>query len=163
MRSVRYAYVVLLLFKTFIKALAKQLYLKVTKFTRRTAGPKAFASKLAKTYYFVKDMSQYNLEVIRRSRRCLKRLAAERVPELSIYGETDVVEVLYDLTFEIPVRIKAVYKNSPIVTSWRLRFIPLGAAANGNEKVIVASLVNCEEIVDRLRNAGVEDKRIILL
>jgi hypothetical protein len=41
--------------------------------------------------------------------------------------------------------------------------MPLGTAATGDEKVIVASLVNCEEIVNRLRNAGVEDKRIILL
>jgi hypothetical protein len=163
MRPLRYACVELLLFKTFIKALAKQLYMKVTKFTRRTAGTKAFASKLAKTYYFVKDMSLYNLEVVRRSRRGLRRLEAEKVQELSIYGETDVVEVLYDLTFEIPVKIRVVYKNYPTTTSWRLRLMPLGTAATGDEKVIVASLVNCEEIVNRLRNAGVEDKRIILL
>jgi hypothetical protein len=163
MRSLKSLLVWPLLIKTLLKTLARQLYIKLTKFTRRTTGSKAFGTKLAKTYYFVKDMSRYNLEVIKRSRHCLQRLRAEKVDELSVFGEADVIEVLYHLTFEIPMKIRVVYKNYPIERTSRLRLAPLAMAATGSEKVVVASLVNCEAIVDYLRDVGVENERIILL
>lgn len=163
MRSFKSLFVWPLLIKTLLNTLAKQLYIKLTKFTRRSKGSRAFVRKFTKAYHFTKDMARYDLEVIRRSRRCLQRLLAEKVHELSICGEADVIEVLYDLTFEMPVTIKAVYKNYPIGRPSRLRLVPLALAATGSEKVVVASLVNCEAIVDCLRDAGVENERIILL
>src|SRR5262245_23421175 len=109
MQLLKWGFVRALLFKTFVKMLARQLYLKLTKITRRSGDARNLLNKLVKGYYFVKFMSAYNIYAIRRCRECLKRLVKEDVQEVSIYGERDIAEVLYDLTFEIPVRIKTIY------------------------------------------------------
>ena len=151
-----------LLLKTFGKLLLKQLYLKLTKITRRSRGPRAFLDKLRKGCDFLKDMSRYNWEVIRRSRHCLEKLAEENVQEVSVYGESDVVEILHDLTFELPVKIKTVYENYRRKTDWG-NVLPVDMMSGGREKVIIASLVNIDERLERLSNLGIDRKRIVLL
>jgi len=105
----------------------------------------------------------YNWEVIQRSRLCLKQLAADNVQEVFVYGERDVTEVLYNLTFEIPIKLNMLgehYKTSNDVASHELR-IETGAARP--LKVIIASLVNIEERTMRLCEMGVDNRRIVLL
>ena len=152
-----------LLFRTFIKTLTRQLYLKLTKFTRRSTTPKAYGQKLAAGYSFLRDMFYYNLDVIRRSRRCLKLLAAENIKEVFVYGERDVTEVLYDLTFEIPVRMIRIC-NSPNDYQYSKRNTSSPEINSaGGKKIIIASLVNVEERTRRLREVGIEDRRLVLL
>jgi hypothetical protein len=160
MGHLRPALVRVVLFNTFVKTLARQCYLKVTKLTRRSSGPRAYGNRLVAVYDFLRDMSYYNWEVIQRSRRCVKQLAADNVHEVLVYGEKDVTEVLYDLTFEIPVKMKAI---SNYETSRYLMCEKLPSEITGQEKVIVASLVNIEERIRRLRGSGVTDERIVLL
>jgi hypothetical protein len=149
--------------KTFLKMLARQLRLKLTKFTRRSRGARGFYNKFRAGCGFLKDMSQYNWEVIHRSRRCLKQLAGDNVHEVFVYGERDVTEVLYGLTFEIPVKIKTIWKRYEPHGDLVGDPVPEEISATTREKVLVASLVNIEESVRRLRELGVDDARIVLL
>jgi hypothetical protein len=159
----RYSLVSVLLSKTFLKTLSRQLYLKLTKFTRRSNGPKAFFSRLALAADFLKHMARYNWEVIRRSKRCLRNLAADNVQEVFVYGESDVKEVLYDLTFEIPMKIKTIGEDYKFHRNFGRAELPIEMYAASREKVIVASLVNIDERIKRLRAWGVKDERLVLL
>ena len=143
--------------RTFIKTFARQLYLKLTKFTRRSSGPKSFWRKVVSGCGFVRDMSRYNRDVIRRSRLCLVRLANEEVREVWVYGEKDIKEVLYDWTFEIPIKVKMICDYSDN------REDGLEVCAASRDKIIIASLVNIEERSRRIRELGVKDDRIIFL
>jgi hypothetical protein len=108
-------------------------------------------------------MWQYNWEVIRHSRRCLKQLAADNVHEVFVYGERDVTEVLYDLTFEIPVKLTLIPKYyEPHEQPVKNRILE-AMSGTTRKKVLVASLVNIEETVRRLRELSVDDARIVLL
>ena len=163
MRFWKWVWVRALLTKTFLKTLARQLYLKLTKFTRRSSGAIDFFGKFAAGYDFVKSVSMYNWEVIQRSRFCLKQLAADNVQEVFVYGERDVTEVLYNLTFEIPIKVNMLgehYKTSNDVASHELR---IETGATRPRKVIIASLVNIEERTMRLCEMGVDNRRIVLL
>jgi hypothetical protein len=163
MRAITYAYVRALLIKTFIKTFARQFYLKLTKFRRRSRGPRAFVNKLAAGYDFLISMFYYNWDVIRRSRRCLKQLVADNVHEVFVYGEKDVTEVLYHLAFELPVKVKTIREGFESKANSGPNTFPLEVTRVGREKVIVASLVNIDEIISRLRELGVDNERIVLL
>jgi hypothetical protein len=163
MRCVRYAYVELLLFRTFIKTLVWQLYLKLTKFTRRANGPKSFLRKFEAGYAFLKAMSEYDLDIIRRCRRCVKNLTAENVPAVFVYGEKDVMEILFDLSFKTPMKMRILHEHYETDKKFGWEAISLETGASSTEKIIVASLVNTQERTRRLRELGVDNERIILL
>jgi hypothetical protein len=163
MRFLRWIVVRALLVRTFVKMLGRQLYLKLTKFNRRSRGTSELLSKFVVGYDFLKHVSVYNWEVVQRSRVCLKHLVAENVQEVFVYGERDVKEVLYNLTFEIPVRLNMLgehYKSAGDLASHEHR---IESSITRPEKVIIASLVNIEERAFRLREMGVDDRRIVLL
>lgn len=163
MRLLKWVLVRALLIKTFLKTLARQLYLKLTKFTRRSRGANDFFGKFAAGYEFLKHVSLYNWEVIQRSRLCLKQLAAENVQEVFVYGERDVTEVLSILTFEFPVNLNLLGEHYKISSDLAAHELPIESSANRPEKVVIASLVNSEERALRLREIGVDEKRIIFL
>jgi hypothetical protein len=163
MGYLRLALARILLFKTFIKTLARQLYLKLTKLTRRSRGPRAFGKKLTAGYDFLREMCYYNRDVIRRSRRCLKQLTADNVHQVFVYGEKDVREVLYHLAFEFPVELRTIHEGYESSVNSQPKTVPLEMTRVGREKVIVASLVNIEERIRRLRELGVNDERIVRL
>jgi len=153
----------LLLLKTFIKTLIWQVYLKLTKFTRSSGGPKSFLRKLVAGYEFLKDMSAYNREVIQRCRRCVKSLTAENVPVVFIYGEKDVVDILCDLSFETPMKMRILHERYETDKKVGWETIPVEKCALSAEKIIVASLINTQERIGRLRDLGVDSDRIISL
>jgi hypothetical protein len=163
MRLLTQAFVRVLLLRTFSRTLGRQIYIKLGKFTRRSGGPKSFLRKVAAGYPFVRDMSRYNRDVLRRSRICLNQLVSEQVEEVFVYGERDVREALYNWTFEIPVKVKIIreyWENKEDISS---ESVPLEVGAARRDKIIVASLVNIEERTRRLRELGVESDRIVLL
>ncbi|HEV8725744.1 MAG TPA: hypothetical protein VGW77_34445 [Candidatus Binatia bacterium] len=164
MRLLKWVLVRALLIKTFLKTLARQVYLKLTKFTRRSRGAKNdFFGKFAAGYDFLKHVSLYNWEVIQRSRLCLKQLAAENVQEVFVYGERDVTEVLYSLTFEFPVKLNTLGEHYKIYSDLASHELPIETSASRPEKVVIASLVNIEERAMRLREIGVDERRIVFL
>src|SRR5215813_7522265 len=105
LRPLRWVLIRILLLKTFVKMLVKQIHLKLTKFTRRGRGPKDFWRKFVSGMGFLLNILRYNLDVIRRSERCLKRLAVREVYQVSVYGERPIAEILQELAMESPVRI----------------------------------------------------------
>jgi hypothetical protein len=153
----------MLLFKIFIKTLAGQLYLKLTKFTRRSSGPKSFLRKFVAGYDFVKDMLAYNWGVIRRCRCCVKKLSAENVPAVLVYGEKDIIEVLSALSFEAPVKMRILRECYEFDKKLGGDLVPVEVSAGSPDKIIVASVVNVEGRTRRLRELGVDAERIVLL
>jgi hypothetical protein len=162
-RLLKWILVRALLFKTFLRMLARQVYLKLTKFTRRSRGANNFFGKFAAGYDFLKHVSLYNWEVIQRSRFCLKQLAAENVQEVFVYGERDVTEALYSLTFEFPVKLNMLGEHYKMYSDLASHEFPIETSATRPEKVVIASLVNIEERAMRLREIGVNERRIIFL
>jgi hypothetical protein len=143
--------------------LARQLHLKLTKFTRRSRGTKGLVSKVAKGFDFVRYMSASNMDAIKRSRNCLEKLAAQQVQEVSLYGAGDIAQVLYDLTFEIPVKINSIYddfNNKRIAT---FKVVPVAESAKSHEKVIIASFAAVDDKLERLRKLGIDNDRIVVL
>lgn len=163
MRLIRNAWVKLLLVKTFVKVLVRQLHIKLTKFARRSSGPRSLMRKLAAGCHFVKDMSTYNWEVIRCCQRCVKNLNAKEIPVVLVYGEADIIEVLHDWCLETSIRMSVLgegYENDKIFAR---KTTPIKMAALMKEKIVVASLFNVESRIDRLREVGVDHDRIVLL
>jgi hypothetical protein len=109
---------------------------------------------------FLLNILRYNLDVIRFSERCLKRLAARQVYEVSVYGERHIVEILQELALESPVGITRVYGESHDKEHHE-DFIE--ASTRGREEIIVASLVDIDGKRERLRNLGIDEKRIVVL
>ena len=155
LRPLRWVLIRILLLKTFVKMLLTQIHLKLTKFTRRGRGPKDFWRKFVSGTGFLVNILRYNIDVIRFSRRCLKRLATKQIYEASVYGERHIVEILQELALESPVRITRVYGEGDNNL--------LEATVRSREEIIVASLVDIESKRERLRNLGIDAERIVVL
>jgi hypothetical protein len=159
----RYIYVELLLVKTFVKTLFWQLYLKMTKFSRRSKGPIPFLKKICAGYSFISDMFVYNIETIHRCRRCVKNLTAEKVPAVFIYGEKPIIEVFRDLSFRNRIVMTILQERGEITRLWGCESAPVETSASRDEKIIIASIVNAEERAKRLQQLDVSSNRIVLL
>src|SRR6188768_4462038 len=83
-----------LLAAAFIMMLSGQLWMKVTKLSRTSRGLRDASGRISKTLAFVTSMCRYDLEVIRRCRRCMVRLASARIREVALFGAGDVARVL---------------------------------------------------------------------
>lgn len=153
----------ILLFKVFIRTATLQLIIKLKKFTRHSRRPKSFLRKSIAGCEFLRDMLAYNWDVIRRSRRCVARLAAENTRTVLVYGEKDIVEVLQALSFETPTKMQILTEAYESNKNFGVEMHPVERCPTSQDRIIVASLVNVEERVGRLRALGVADERIILL
>ena len=152
----------ILLFRILVQMLARQLYLKFTKFTRRTREPKDFLRKIVRGYGFFMDMVRYNLEVVRRSRYCLDKLAEQGVREAAIYGERPILEVLCQMASAGPVKIKRI---DPETETRRPTYDVKSAdhITKCDKAVIVASLIDIDRKKERLLKMGVEEERMVVL
>lgn len=163
MRSLTDAYVAVLLFKSFVKNLVWQLYVKLTKFTRRSTGPKSFLRKFAAACQFLKGMSEYNWEVLKRCRSCMEELSSRNVPLVLVYGDKDVTEVLHALSLATHVKMRILREDYEAQETFKWEEVPVEIGIFGNEKIIVASLINIQERIRRLRELGVDCDRLVLL
>jgi hypothetical protein len=163
MQAVINLWVRALLAKTFLKTLAHQFYLKLTKFTRRSSGPRSFLWKFAAGCEFLSGMSEYNLDVIKRCRACLRSLTAANFSAVLVYGEKDIVDFLRVLSFQSSVELRLLREVYEPERKVGLKAVPVEMAIPGSEKIIVASLVNTQERIRRLIQLGVDKDRIILL
>jgi hypothetical protein len=80
-----------------------------------------------------------------------------------VYGERDVTEALYSLTFEFPIKLNMLGEHYKMYSDLASHELPIETSATRPEKVVIASLVNIEERAMRLREIGVDETRIVFL
>jgi hypothetical protein len=163
LRSPKRMLVTLMLFKTFVKLLVKQFWIKLTKVPRQIKTPKIAAQKVINIYFFLRNVSQYNLYTIQQSRRIITEFATQNIKEFSIYGVGEIAEILYDLTFEAPVKVKSIYDEFGDKRFLKFKVLPIEACTGGKDVVVIASLVGIEEKVERLKSLGVKQESIVTL
>lgn len=162
-RSWRTLVAKLFLCGTFLKLLTKQFYLKLAKVPRQVKTVRVALAKVVNAFYFLRNVWLYNLYTIRQARKCLRELIGQNIKEISIYGRGDIAEILYDLTFELPLNIQAIYDDFGGGKFFKVDVFPVEACASGNEKVVIAAMIGIDEKVVRLRRLGVSRERIIVL
>jgi len=94
---------------TFSKMLIQQFYIKATQFSRKPKSLKDILKKVSTTYRFLRNMAQYNVYIFEKCENCIEELTSHGVHDIALYGTGDVARVLYKLTVNSPVKIKAVY------------------------------------------------------
>lgn len=165
------------LFRTFLKLIINQAWAKVAPLRanavelsdpamemKSTTQPRAATVfKLAKVYQFSRRIFEFYLYAIEQSRQCLEALAAQGEMEVSFYGTDDVAEILYNLTFEVPVKIKNVYDDLDGKSFHSFRVLLIQKCNSDREKLIITSLVGIENKVKRLKTLGVSRDRIVVL
>ena len=90
-------------------------------------------------------------------------LAAQGDHEVSFYGTDGIAEILYDLTFEIPVTVKNIYDDSIGKKFHTFKVLPVEDCRTAKEKLIITSLVGIDERIRRLKTLGVSLDRIVVL
>lgn len=108
-------------------------------------------------------MCQHNQRAVLCAKSCLKKLTASGIQEVALYGAGDVAEILYNWTYEIPVKINVIYDDCGRTRYLGLNVLPIEEGAKGGEKVIIASLVAVEMRIKRLQRVGIDKNRIVVL
>jgi hypothetical protein len=147
----------------FLKLLARQSYQKLTKVAKEVRTVGYGLRKIANAYFFLRDMAQYDLYTIRHIRKCLKELVNQDIKEISVYGTGDVTEVLYGLTFELPLKMRAVYNDSGGGKFRKLNILPIESCTQSVGKIVVAAMNGTDGKVERLRKLGISRENIVVL
>jgi len=168
--------VTLRLCKTFFKLFIRLLREKISNLSakagkasdaaRPATQPRVAAANgpnLVRVYQFGKRMLEFCLYATQRSSECLNALAAQGDHEVSFYGTDGIAEILYDLTFEIPVTVKNIYDDSIGKKFHAFKVLPVEACRTAKEKLIITSLVGIDERIRRLKTLGVSLDRIVVL
>jgi hypothetical protein len=174
--SCRRPVVTLRLCKTFFRLFIRQLREKLSNLhakARKASDAARLATQpgvaaangpnLARVCQFGKRMLEFCLYATQRSRECLNALAAQGDHEVSFYGTDGIAEILYDLTFEIPVTVKNIYDDSMGKRFHAFKVLPVEACRTAKEKLIITSLAGIDEKVRRLKTLGVSPDRIVVL
>ncbi|MDR4498213.1 MAG: glycosyltransferase family 2 protein [Candidatus Scalindua sp.] len=148
---------------TSLKMLIKQFHMKATTFSRQPKSLKDILRKVCKIYDFLRNMNKYNTYVIERCRCCLQEMTSKDVKEFAAYGTKDVVGILYKLTLSAPIKINLVFDKLEGRSFFGLNVMPIEAVKDYKGKIVVATLVGVDEIVQLLKSMGVDENRIILL
>jgi hypothetical protein len=135
----------------------------VTKPVTQPVVAVANGPSLVRVYQFGKRMLEFCLYATQRSRECLNALAEQGDNEVSFYGTDGIADIIYDLTFEMPVTVKNIYDDSIRKRFHGFKVLPLEACRTAKEKLIITSLVGVEEKVRRLKTIGVPPDRIVIL
>jgi hypothetical protein len=112
---------------------------------------------------FLAATLQFFVSMIHRSRDCLNSALAQGHNEVSLYGTDDLAEILYDLTFEVPVKIKSVYDDCDGKRFHRFAVLPIERYVSSNEPLIITGSAQVESKIKRLRTLGVTADRMIVM
>jgi hypothetical protein len=118
---------------------------------------------IVRVFNFAKRILEFCIYATHRSRECLSALAAQGDHEVSFYGTDGIAEILYDLTFEMPVTVKNIYDDIEGKRFHAFKVLPIETCGAAKEKLIVASLVGVAEKVRKLKTFGVSPDRIVIL
>ena len=153
----------LLLFKTLVKLLLKEVFIKLTKCRRCFKRPGEVGEKIQKTGEFLSSMGEYNRFAVEQCRLTLSCLADQEITKVSVYGVNEIAEILYDLSYELPVKVTVIYDECPRKKPWAPPVLPLKAFQNNQEIMIIAAVIGVEEKVERLSQLGVNVKNLVLM
>jgi hypothetical protein len=126
------------------------------------SSSKAFLS-LARAKTFLRITVEFFVAMIHRSRDCLRSLLTQGHSEVSIYGTDDVAEILYDLTFDIPLKVKNVYGDTRGKMFHAFRVLPIDGYRPDDEPLIITGSAEVMAKIDRVRNLGVPPERMIIV
>ncbi len=156
-------FVTLQLAITSLKMLIKQFHMKATSFSRQPKSLRDIFRKVFRVFDFLINMNKYNTYVIDRCKHCLKEMDAQNIQEFAVYGSSDVIGILYKLSYTIPVKIVTVFDKLEGRKFYGLNVMSIEAIKDFRGKIVVAALVGVEESVELLKSMGVDGDRIILL
>jgi hypothetical protein len=169
--SSRRSIVALRLAKTFSKLLLRRVRTKAAQWnekTRTASNQPAISTRrtllsVARAHVFFKSTLDFFLSMIHRSRDCLNAALIEGHQEVSFYGTDDSAEILYDLSFELPVKIKSVYDDCEGETFHKFKVLAIERYGSSEEPIIVTGSAQIENKMKRLRTLGVSADRLIIM
>jgi len=153
----------LLLSKTLVTLLFKEVYIKLTKFRRSFKHPREVGEKVQKTGKFLSSMLEYNRFAVEVCRQTLSCLAEQGITKVSVYGVNEIASILYALSYELPVKVTVIYDECPRWKPWALPVLPLKDYQHSHEPMIIAAVVGVEEKVTRLSQLGVNVENLVLM
>jgi len=153
----------LLLSKTLVSLLFREMYIKLTKFRRSIKHPGEVGEQFEKTGKFLSSMYAYNRFAVEQCRQTLSRLAEKRITQVSVYGVNDIAAILYALSYELPVSVTVIYDECPRWKPWAPPVLPLKDYQNSHGPMILAAVVGVEEKVKRLSGLGVNVENLVLM
>jgi len=151
------------LFKTLVKMVARQFWIKLTKVPRQLTSPRIILRKIINVYFFLRNACHHNLYVLQQARQVFDELAQQGIRNVSVYGTGEIAEMLYGLTAETSVKIESVYDDFGNKKFLGYDVLPIEAGAKNEEKIIIAAVVGVEEKIARLMTLGIERERIAVL
>ena len=169
--SFRRRIVAVRLAKTFSRLLLRRVRTKAAQLSAkaRTVSEQPAASSRsvflsgARANMFLRSSLEFFLSMIHRSRDCLNSALAQGHGEISLYGTDDSAEILYDLSFELPVKIKSVYDDGDGKRFHKFRVLPIERYASSKELLIITGSAQVENKVRRLKTLGVSADRLIVM
>lgn len=152
---------------TLFYILIKQFFIKASvpsrgrfRFINKKGG---LRERLISIYHLLKELWEFDNKAVGRCRRCLTNLALQGIKEVDINVAGDMARILYVLSAEIPVKIRAFYDDGPQRSFLGFKVNSPETLDGQGGKIIVASLVNREGRIKRLKQVGVEEERIVTL
>ena len=84
-------------------------------------------------------------------------------PEVSIYGTEEAAEILYDLTFDVPIKLKNVYGDAQSKRFHTFKVLPIETYRANETPLVITGSAEIEERVDRIKRLGVSSDRLIVV
>ncbi len=153
----------LLLSKTLVILLFKELYIKLTKFRRSFKHPREVGQKVQRTGEFLSSLLEYNRFAVGQCRETLSRLSEQKITNVSVYGVNEIAAILYSLSYEFPVKVTVIYDECPRWKPWAPPVFPLSDYQHSHAPMILAAVVGVEEKVKRLSQLGVSIENLVLM
>lgn len=145
------------LFLILFVMIIRQFYIKVSvpsrgrfKFEGRQRG---VIKRIYSLYVFFIKIWKYDRQLIKLCRRCLERLYMQGVKSVVIFGDGDIAKILSILAMPLPLKIVDISDDSQNLKNLNQE----------GEKIIIASLVNIKNRIDRIKEVGFEEERIVTL
>jgi hypothetical protein len=130
--------------------------------TRSRAVASVFLS-LARAKRFLRTTLEFCVSMTDRSRDCLNSLLTQGYYEVSVYGTDDIAEILYDSTFDSPVKIKNIYDDTEGKRFHVLEVLSIERYGSTQEPLIITGSSELEKKVKRLKILGVPSERLIVV
>lgn len=132
----------------------------------------SFAIKLFKTLLkkspkfleFLITMFRYNIFIIAKCWGCFNKLDSYKHNTVNIFGTGSIAEILCVLSKYKSIKINAIYdevENKGKFLRWNV--LPIESLKNLDDCIIIASVVDIDNMRDTLRKIGIKDNKIITL
>ena len=160
------------IFKMFLKQLSIRLRIKFmidadSKESRYISAFKIFKTSFKKINKFLEFsiiMLRYNRIIIGKCWSVIHKLESYGYKDVNIFGSGSIAEILCVLSKYKSININAVYdevEDKRKILKWDV--LPLKSFKNSNDYIIIAEVVDVDNMKDTLKKLGVKDDKIIVL